>query len=268
MPIFPDTPIRLQVVGRVRAHDLGGVASIAVDADGVLVAPLDAELQASNVIRIPFDVVDGATSDDAAGGTLHLHLSAEERLVARGDPRVHELARDVLGRGRVMPELTRAVRALGARRGGAGQEEFFKPLLEAKRFAARDWRSALDAFDAGALGVALEHVLARIAAERESDHVPGRAAARRALEACLCDAAEPLLLALAPIALAAPAARNAPPAEALRAWRAWVRAVATMFERADGAWAEVQRVLDAHRPHATRSPTPSALERLRQYWTH
>ena len=60
MPIFPEAPIRLQVTGSVRHVPLAGMASLAVDADGVLVAPLDGELQAASVVRIGFDGIEFA----------------------------------------------------------------------------------------------------------------------------------------------------------------------------------------------------------------
>lgn len=262
MPLFPDAPIRLHVRGRVRGQVLDGAASLAVDADAVVIAPLDHALHTAAIIRLPYDALDGAGHDAAAGGTLYLYQNAGEVVTAHGSPRVTALGADILDRGRSLPELTRAARGLGARGGGPGQEAFFQPLLDARRQAAGGWSDALAAFDAVQLREAVGRILSRLAAERE----PERASARRALEACLHDAAEPLFLALQPLASAAADARTADSAVALRAWRRWVAAVRAVFERADAAWPELRALLAA--PPRPAAPTPATpLERLLPPWT-
>ena len=241
MAIFPDAPVRAHVRGRVRHHALDGVSSLAVNVDGVLLVPLDDAMDAGAPVRVGYDDLDGVRwSDD----TLTLHLRDGGSIRAEGDPRLREVAGAVLMYGRVVPELTRALRTLGGRRGGEGQDAFFRPLLEARRIAAAGGQVALDAFDAPAIRLAVESQLAGLAEVRE----PARPAARRALEACLCDAAEPLLGALGPVAGAAARARDAAPAEILRAWREWARAVVRVFERADAAWIAVRAVLETPSP--------------------
>lgn len=243
MAIFPDAPVRVHVRGRARHHVLDGVSSLGVNADGILLVPLDDALHAGAPVRIGYDDLDGVQwSDD----TLTLHLRDGGSIQADGDPRLRDVSAAVVAQGRVVPELTRALRTLGARRGGEGQDAFFRPLLEARRIAAAGGQVALDVFDAAAIRLAVESQLAHFAEARE----PRRPAARRALEACLCDAAEPLIAALEPVAAAASRARDAAPTEILRAWREWARTVVRLFERADAAWIGVRMVLDASSPIA------------------
>ena len=258
MPIFPDAPVRVHVRGRARHRAFDGTCSLAVNTDGVLVVPLDDVLHTGAPLRIGYEELDGA---DWSGGDLALHLRDGGRLDASGDARLRDLAGAIVARGRVVPELTRALRTLGGRRGGQGQDAFFRPLLEARRTAAAGGQAALDAFDAGAIRVAVEAQLAQLAEARE----PARPAARRALEACLCDAAEPLLAALDPLAAVAARARDAAPAEILRAWREWAFSVVRVFERADAAWSDVRAVLEAP-PSGAAAPVhgrPDAPPRIR-----
>lgn len=262
MPLFPDAPVRLRLSGSVRQRPMSGVAAVAVDADGVVVTPLDAAMQADAPLRIPFDGVDGVTHAPDAMGTLTIHLRGGELLTGTGDPRVAQVADAILARGRTTPELARAIRALGARRGGVAQDAFFQPLLEARRHAVAGGLAALDAFDPAALRLAFEHRLASLAAERGAERPP----ARRALEARLLDAAEPLFAALLPLAAAADRVRSAAPAESLRHWRGWVQALRTVFDRADAAWAQLQEVLD-HTPQSLPAAAPpTTLESITRRW--
>ena len=218
--------------------ELDGLASLAVDADGVIVVPLDAALHAGSPVRIGFEALDGV--DATATGGLTLVLRSERVVEAWGDARLADVATELLVRGRMVPELTRALRTLGGRGGGWGQEAFFRPLIEARRRAAAGGDAALDAFAGSALLARIEAELARMAAQRQPDH----AAARRALEARLSDAAAPVRDALPPLDAAAGLARAAVPARALRHWREWAQAVQHVFARADAAWLDVRRVLD------------------------
>lgn len=242
MTIFPDAPVRAEVRGVVRHQGVSGRVSLAVDLDGLVLVPLGDELHPGAPLRIPFEAIDGAQY--AAGDkVLTVFLGTTEPLVARGDARLQGVADDLIARGRTVPELTRALRTLGGRHGGAGQDEFFRPLLAARRVAAAGGDAALGAFDAAQLRVAIEGELAGLAARQE----PERAAAQRALEARLCDAALPLLDVLAAIDTATAAARAAGPATALRAWHDWGHAVRRAFERADAAWLQVRAILQASR---------------------
>ncbi|MBA3890658.1 MAG: hypothetical protein H0X64_09010 [Gemmatimonadaceae bacterium] len=249
MTIFPHAPVRAEVSGTVRHQVLSGRMSLAVDLDGVVLVPLDDHLHPGTPVRIAFDAIDGAvyTPGDAH---LTITLRSDEPIVARGDARLQAVAGDLLARGCTVPELTRALRTLGGRRGGAGQDDFFRPLLDARRAAAAGGDAALEAFDAAQLRIAIEAQLSQLAARHEPDHP----AAQRALEARLCDAALPLLDALGGIGAAAETARTATPDTTLRAWREWARAVLRAFERADAAWLQVRATLQAPR-RGTPPPT-------------
>ncbi|HEU5173870.1 MAG TPA: hypothetical protein VFT96_03875, partial [Gemmatimonadaceae bacterium] len=109
MALFPDGPVRLRMSGSVRRRPMSGVASVAVDADGVVVTPLDAAMQAAASVRIAFDGIDGVSHATDATGTLTIHLSGGEHLTGVGDPRVAQVADSILVRGRTMPELARAI---------------------------------------------------------------------------------------------------------------------------------------------------------------
>lgn len=248
--------------GSVRRHALDGMASVALDSDGLVIAPLDATLQAQAAVRLPFEELAGATHCADAGGTLILHLAGGDQVTGTGDARAALLAGDILHRGRTMPEIARAVRAIGGRRTGEAQAAFFAPLLDARRSAVPGGTPALEAFDAGALRGAFEHRLATLAEARE----PERAAARRALEARLLDAAESLFASLPRLDAAAAASRTADAAVALHRWREWVGVLRLVFERADAAWVAVQQELDAPaRPTPAATPAIS-LAQLRRRW--
>lgn len=155
-----------------------------------------------------------------------------------------------------LPELTRALRSLGSRRGATASaheaDRFFEPLLDARRRAAAGNRAAaIAAFDGAAISAALERTAADLAQSRH----PDRASARRALEARLGEHLEPVLAALrgldeAGATLAAQGDR--PSVGAWRAWIGWLRAV---FERADECWPRLGSELAA-------APLPPATTRL------
>lgn len=254
MALFPDAPVRAHVRGNARRHVVGGMASLAVQADGVILVPLDGEMHAGTPVRIGFDELDGVEWSDE---TLTLHMHDGGSIMATGDPRLRATAELVIARGRTVPELTRALRTLGGRRGGQGQDAFFRPLLDARRIAAAGGQAALDAFDARAIRIAVESQLAQLAEGRE----PARPAARRALDARLCDAADPLFAALAPLESSAARARDAAPPQTLRAWREWAHVVVRVFERADAAWIAVRAVLEAPSPAASAPPDGTVARR-------
>lgn len=240
MPLFPDAPIRVRASGCYQQRAVAGLAALTVEAEGIVLVPLDEALHAGPPQRIPLEAMLGYEAG-AEPPSLTILLRGGERVAVAGDPRLDSVARDVLARARAVPEVTRALRSLGARRGGEGQEAFFAPFLEARRAAGAGGTAALDAFDAAALRRAVEGELARIAAARW----PGRPAAARALEACLEDAVAPLYRALDELAGAAAVARDAGTSSVLAAWHGWRRALARVFECADGAWNAVRSELAA-----------------------
>ena len=139
-----------------------------------------------------------------------------------------------------LPELTLSLRSLGSLRGGGGpsarveQAQFFAPLLDARRRAASAKSSSevLAAFSVARLGTSLDELLHTLAAERFPDRPP----ARRAFEAELVDAAQPLYTALRALREETPPA-GTPVGE--DAWLRWLGALRATFDAADRAWRSI-----------------------------
>ncbi len=204
--------------------------------------------------------------------TIELHDGSHLRI--HGD-RLTELRNAVLENCRAVPEVTRALRAFGSRRGQRGsrstgsdeQHRFFAPLLLARRAAslAAGPADVIAAFDADTLARAFTATLHKFAEERFRDSPP----AQRALGAELTDLSEPLLAALE--ALRGAARSAASELENLRYWREWAAALRAAFESADRAWIALDAALDAVHvrlpaaPEATRggARTPTSLPRGR-----
>jgi hypothetical protein len=137
------------------------------------------------------------------------------------------------------PEVTRALRAFGSRRGlpGSDHDRFFAPLVEALR-AAREthatgaaWRT-VNAVDVPRVEAAVRAALAVLAAERAAGSPPDA----RALEAELEELCEPLFAALGALAERADLVRASDDAARPAAWRAWAAGMASAFAAADRAW--------------------------------
>jgi hypothetical protein len=156
-----------------------------------------------------------------------------------------------------LPEVTRALRAFGARRGrpGSDHDRFFAPLLGPLRRARdhvvrgteRPWDAAAEvnaAAVAGDVRAALEALAAEHAGPRPPD--------RRALSAELDELAEPLFAALVALGESAAALAAAGDAERPAAWRAWGAALARAFAAADGVWASMLPALADPRGGAGR----------------
>ena len=145
-----------------------------------------------------------------------------------------------------LPELTRALRALGSARdgrGGATQAAFFHPLIDARRRAAdaRTPAARVNAFDATDLSKALDRFLDRIISEWPDK----RDSVRRALRAELKERAAPSFAALARLADRARELQNAGESERLGAWRAWTTQLAATFHAADLTWLSLRPVVEA-----------------------
>ena len=189
--------------------------------------------------------------------TIELHDGTHLRL--HGE-RLVELRTMVLDHCRMVPEVTRALRAFGSRRGQRssrpmGSEEqhrFFAPLLLSRRAASLAMTPAevIGAFDADVLSRALATALDRFAEDRFQASPP----ARRALIAELTDLLEPLEAALDELRNAARAATA--DLENLRSWREWAHAVRATFEIADRVWLALDGALDA--AHQRLPPSPDA----------
>lgn len=143
-----------------------------------------------------------------------------------------------------LPELTRALRALGSsRRGGTSQLLLFGPLLEARRRAAdaRSVHARVRAFGAADLNRALERAIERIVADWPDVRPP----ARRALRHELVERVGPYSAALRDLEQLAMAAIDAEEAGRLSAWRTWTRQLVAVFEAADRTWLAIRPVVEA-----------------------
>ena len=177
--------------------------------------------------------------------TLLLHDGARVALVMDS---AKEFRDEIEARCRAIPELTRALRAFGSRRGqrrwrpggAAEQQQFFAPLLNGRREAlASASTSPTIAFDSETITRAVEATLQSFAVARYGGNAP----ARRALEAELVDLAEPLRVALEALHLAAATIHSAP--NDLRLWRLWSSRLRATFEAADRVWLSLDAALDA-----------------------
>jgi hypothetical protein len=222
-----------------------GSGSVVVDDDALtIVVPSSDERS----VRIRLSIIHGLSTTDT--NTLDLELRDGTRLVVESD-RVDELRSAVLEGCRALPEVTRALRALGSRRGHRHEREtgpdeqqrFFAPLLAARRAAtsASTPAATIAAFNASALDAEIHAALRLFATERFG----AAASARRALEAELVDLVEPLHEVLD--ALAAAAAYAVGDVDDLRRWRAWSAQLHVTFEVADRVWFALDDALAASR---------------------
>lgn len=200
-------------------------------------------------IRIVLSSVDRVRSSDSdvelstRDGT-HLTLICESPTGFRDE---------LLLRCHALPEVTRALRAFGSRRGLRGtrasapgdQQKFFAPLLEARRTAGGAGSSpaaVVASFDAAKLTDAMGKTVLAFVAERYAEHGP----AQRAFEAELTDLTEPLLVSLQ--ALGDAAARAIESIDDLRLWRVWAAQLRMTFEVADRVWLSLDAALDTAVP--------------------
>jgi hypothetical protein len=143
-----------------------------------------------------------------------------------------------------LPELTRALRALGSsRRGGSSQLLLFGPLLEARRRAAdaRSVQARVRAFNPADLNRALERAIERIVA----DWPDARPAARRALRHELVERVAAYAASLRELGQLATAATDPDEIDPLSAWRRWTRQLVAVFEAADRTWLAIRPVVEA-----------------------
>jgi hypothetical protein len=227
---------------RIGRTDLGS-GMIAVDDDAIVVViHSNAE---DRSIRVPCTAIEEIGAEN---GEVELRLRDGMRLSLVGDDMVG-LRLELTNHCRAIPEVTRALRAFGSRRGhgsarASGPEEqrrFFAPLLDARREAVTtiDPERTLAAFDAATLEQAIAQTLHALATERYGSNAP----ARRALEAELVDLTEPLNNALQALGSAATDARGA--VDDLTLWRAWSEQLRATFETADRVWLSLDAALDA-----------------------
>lgn len=151
-----------------------------------------------------------------------------------------------------LPELARAMRAMGSSRrsGGERQSHFFLALLDARRRAeqAGSPEARLQAFDAAELTRALDRAIERIL----GDWPDKRPSVRRALRAELGERVVSYSASLVVLAERASEALEAAERERLTAWRAWTNQLSLTFEAADRAWMALMSVSDSLPP--TKAP--------------
>jgi hypothetical protein len=144
-----------------------------------------------------------------------------------------------------VPELTRALRALGSSRrsGGSLQSEFFMPLVDARKRAAeaRSAQACVRAFDAQVLTRALDHAIERIVAGWPDE----RPSVRRAMRAELTERVADYTRALTVLSARATTALAAEETSKLDAWRGWTVQLAATFDAADRSWMSLRSVVDA-----------------------
>ncbi|HWJ23732.1 MAG TPA: hypothetical protein VNS52_15370 [Gemmatimonadaceae bacterium] len=257
-------PPPFTVWGIDRGREFGGAAWIELG-DGsvaVLIATTPRTAGAGVAARFfyPIAAVDGArvelmpaAADRDARAQLTVFLGGGDVLEVTGTPAaVRALARRLEDDACALTEQTLPLRGLGSHRAhpGSDHDRFYGPLLAARRAAERADSAAdrVAAFDAAAIGRALDGALAGFAADRFPEEGPGR----RALSAELRELAEPVQVALARLASAAAATRAAPDDARFLRWREWALVVREVFAAADAAWLESVPTLCDSRGRAGR----------------
>lgn len=193
-------------------------------------------------------------------GVLSLHREREE-LQLRGGDALHSAWHVLTKRACTVPEVARALRSLGGagrRRPGSddtadARHRFFAPLMQARRRLEGeepfDWLVA--GFDTAVLAERMRGAVGALAAERHPTSPPHR----RALEARLLDACEPLFVALDRVDEVARALQASGEDQRFVVWRAWAEHVRALFIDADRSWRVVAAVLggdDRALPHPSR----------------
>jgi hypothetical protein len=222
----------------------GGVAVLVARAPRSAPASADAERAVAGRFFYPIAAVDGSRIDVApvseareARAQLTIFLGGGDVLEVTGAPAaVRALARQLEDDACALTEQTLPLRGLGSHRAnpGSDHDRFYGPLLAARRAAERadDAAGRVSAFDAAAIGRALDAALAAFAADRFPDDAPDR----RALEAELREHAAPVHAALERLAAAAAGARAAADDARFLRWREWAAVVRDVFAAADAAW--------------------------------
>jgi hypothetical protein len=220
-----------------------GPATALVDEDVLRVLLLDAG-GSEKALQVRYDTILGAALGE---GFVALTCRDGRTFVATTNE-AGEFRQSVLAACRSLPEVTRALRALGSRRGLGGtrrnpgdrEGRFFAPFISARRASmdAREARAVISAFEPRELMRSLNATIMVFARERAAGH----GARRRALEAELSDGVEQLESALD--RLKDLADRAAQDIDDLGRWRAWAEGVQQMFEAADRAWVAIEPTME------------------------
>jgi hypothetical protein len=224
-----------------------GPATALVDEDVMRVLLVDAG-DGEKAIHLRYDNMVGVGLAD--GSVVISCRDGRAFVAATTDAAVFR--QSLLAACRSLPEVTRALRALGSRRGAGGtrrnpgdrERRFFAPFISARRASmdAREARGVISAFDPRELARSLNATITVFARESAAGH----AARQRALEAELSDGVEHLDAALDGLqGLADEAARDV---DDLGRWRAWAAGVQRVFEAADRAWVAIEPTLEVPRP--------------------
>jgi hypothetical protein len=220
-----------------------GPATALVDEDVLRVLLLDAG-SGEKAIQVRYDSIVGVGLSD---GSVVVTCRDGRSLVAATNDAA-SFRQSVLAACRALPEVTRALRALGSRRGAGGtrrnpgdrEARFFGPFISARRASmdAREAKAVIAAFDSRELTRSLTATITIFAREIAAGH-PAR---ERALEAELSDGIEGLAASLEALReLAAAAARDV---DDLARWRTWAAGVQQVFEAADRAWVAIEPTME------------------------
>ena len=221
------------VGGLVRGRELSGEAEASLDGELLRLSRPSGRV----MLEISVRLLEGLRQEP---GQITLFLAGDDAVelmeVESNEAELRAFARALLARACTLPELTRALRALGSYRSAvfAEHDRFFSPLLNARRQAhtATDPLAQIAAFDAAVLRARLDELVRRMAADRYQEHPP----ARRALEAELQDCLEPLAKRIAVLGEAAAVVREESDELRLAAWRRWQSALGDVFVAADRCW--------------------------------
>jgi hypothetical protein len=216
-----------------------GPATALVDEDVLRILLLDATV-GEKALQLRYDTMLGVALSDGAA----MVSCRDGRTLVAATADASSLRQALLAACRSLPEVTRALRALGSRRGIGGtrrnptdrEGRFFAPFISARRASmdARDARGVIAAFDSKELARSLLATIAVFAREGAAGH-PAR---QRALEAELSDGVEGLEQSLERLReLAEQAASDV---DDLGKWRQWAVGVQQVFEAADRAWVTIE----------------------------
>lgn len=205
----------------------------------------------------------------AAALLLHPLRGVAVAVQARDQSREDDLlalARRAEQRAFALPEFTRGLRAVGARRGAPGgdHDRWFGALLAARQEAAHaeHWNAQVAALAPAPLRRLLAQTVASLALSRYPASPPDQRALAAALEEC----ASQFDGALEALALAAERLGAADDAERLVAWRDWVGAARHCFAAADSGWLAMAPLLARHEPPAHPLPAAGAAPGRRRWW--
>ena len=228
----PDSRVSARIIGIVRGREIDAAAAVELDDVAIVI-----HWAAAAPWRLAFDGLDGI----APGATqLTLYLTSGDVLELHGDEALRGLTTRLLDRACTVPELTRGLRSLGSRRVALGNshDAWFAPLLAARRAIAgiSDPLRQVELVDSAQLASSMQKTIAQLAAIQ----APTEAAAQRAIEAVLEEAAEPVFAAMTRLELAAAALRGSALDTRLADWRRWIHALRDVFAAADASWGRVR----------------------------